>query len=132
MPGIDSIQKMLTDYVADLQAIDQQMEKEYLEKQGALEQMVNAGNTSQAILKIKDDELKAMYKRIMEFKQSADVDIQDKQVELLEPFQTKLSDAIKKIAKENHYNYVFDTSVVLFYAPNDDLTDKVKAELGIK
>ncbi|MCL1851298.1 MAG: OmpH family outer membrane protein [Bacteroidetes bacterium] len=132
MSGIDSIQKVLANYVADLQTIGEQMEKEFVEKQTALEQMVNAGNTSQAILKIKEDELKAMYKRIMDFKQSADADIQDKQVELLEPYQNKLSDAIKKVAKANNYNYVFDISVLLFYAPGDDLTNKVKAELDIK
>jgi len=132
MSGIDSIQNLLTEYVADLKTIDEQMEKEFVEKQTALEQLINTGNTSQAILKIKNDELQAMYKRIIEFKQSADADIQDKQAELLEPFQTKLSDAIKKIAKAENYNYVFDISSLLFYAPTDDLTDKVKAELKIK
>ena len=130
MPGIDSVQNLLTNYVADLQTIGEQMEKEFIEKQTALEQMINAGNTSQAILKIKNEELTAMYKRIMEFKQSADTDIQDKQVELLEPFQTKLTEAIKKVAKAEHYNYVFDISVLLFYAQGEDLTDKVKTELG--
>ena len=132
MPGIDSIQKVLTDYVADLQAIDEQMTKEFEEKQIALEKLVNAGNSSQAILKIKQDELEGMYKRIIEFKQSAEVDIQDKQADLLEPFQNRLSDAIKKIAKADNYSYVFDLSVLLYSAPGDDLTNKVKAELGIK
>jgi outer membrane protein len=131
MPGIDSIQTTITKYVADLQIIGEQMEKEFVEKQTALEKMVNAGNTSQSILKIKDEELKAMYKRIMEFKESANADIQGKQVELLEPFQTKLTDAIKKVAKSGNYNYVFDISVLLF-SGGDDLTNKVKAELGMK
>jgi outer membrane protein len=132
MQGIDSIQTVLTNYVADLQTIGEQMEKEFVEKQTAFEQLASAGNTTQTVLKIRQDEINAMYKRIMEFKQSADADIQDKQAELLEPYQTKLSEAIKKIAKANNYNYVFDISVLLFYAPSDDLTDKVKAELGIK
>ena len=73
-----------------------------------------------------------MYKRIQEFAQSMEIDIQEKQLELLEPFQTKLLEAIKKVAKDNHYNYVFDKTTLLFAAPNNDLTDNVKAELGIK
>jgi outer membrane protein len=132
MPGIDSIQGVLGGYVLDLQAIGEQMEKEFEEKYTALENLANAANTSQAVLKIKQDEVQAMYKRIEEFKRSAEADIQDKQMELLEPFQTRLADAIKKIAKAENYNYVFDISTLLFYAPADDLTDKVKAELGIK
>ena len=132
MAGIDSIQNVINEYVADLQSIGEQMEKEFDEKQTAFENLSNSPSASQAILKIKQDELLAMYKRIQEFKQSAQADIQDKQVELLEPFQTKLSDTISKIAKAHNYNYVFDISTLLFYAPADDLTEKVKAELGIK
>jgi len=132
MQGIDSVQIIATNYAADLQAIGEQMLKEFREKEVAFERLVNTPNTSSAILKIRQDELGAMHKRIMEFAQSMEVDIQDKQLELLEPFQTKLLDAIKKVAKANRYNYVFDTSTLMFYSPDDDLTDKVKAELGIK
>jgi len=73
-----------------------------------------------------------MYKRIQEFSDSMEADVREKQLELLEPFQTKLLDAIKKIAKTNHYSYVFDISTLIYYAQSDDLTEKVKAELGIK
>jgi outer membrane protein len=132
MPGIDSIQTVITHYSTDLQNIGEQMVKEFEEKQTAFENLKNSPNSSQAILKIKQEELVSMYKRIQDFEQSAKADVRDKQEELLEPFQTKLSDAVKKIAKANNYNYVFDISILLFYAPSDDLTDKVKAELGIK
>ena len=132
MPGIDSIQTLMANYVADLQSIGEQMEKEFEEKYTAFEKLANDANTSQAILKIKQDEITAMYKRIEEFKRSANADIQDKQAELLEPFQNKLLETIKKIAKTERYNYVFDISVLLFHASADDLTSKVKAELEIK
>jgi len=132
MPGIDSIQNLILNYQAELQAIGEEMSKEFKEKQAALEKLSNAANTSQAVLKIRQDELVAMYKRIQEFAESVESDVQEKQLELLEPFQTKLLDAIKKVAKANNYSYVFDISTLIFYAPSDDLTSKVKAELGIK
>jgi len=132
MQGIDSIQTVITNYAADLQTIGEQMYKELEDKQIALEKMASEGNTSQAVLKIRQDELMALYRRIEEFKQSAQYDIQERQTELLEPFTTKLIEAIKKIAKAENYNYVFDISTLLFYAASDDLTNKVKAELGIK
>jgi len=131
MPGIDSAQTIMTNYKDDLQSIGEQMASEFQEKQAAFEKLANSSTTSPAILKIRQDELVAMYKRIQEFSQSMEADMADKQLELLEPFQTKLLNTINKIAKTNNYNYVFDVSTLLFYAPSDDLTNKVKAELGI-
>ena len=132
MHGIDSAQTVMVNFRNDMQAAAEQMTKEFQEKQADLEKLSSSSNTSQAILKIKQDELMAMYKRIQEFSQATETEIADKQLELLEPFQTKLLAAIKKIAKADSYNYIFDISTLLFYATSDDLTDKVKAELGIK
>ena len=132
MHGIDSAQTVMANFRADLQTAAEQMNKEFQDKQAEFEKLASGSNTSQAILKIKQDDLLAMYKRIQEFSQASESDIADKQLELLEPFQTKLLTAIKKIAKADNYNYIFDVSTLLFYAPGDDLTDKVKTALGIK
>jgi outer membrane protein len=132
MPGIDSAQTIVSSYYADLQVIGEQMAKELKEKETAYEGLMNNPTTSQAVLKIKQDELAAMYKRFQEFSQSAENDLRDKQLEVLEPFQTKLLEAIKTVAKANSYSYIFDVSTLLFSASSDDLTNKVKAELGVK
>jgi len=132
MKGIDSIQTILANFKDELQSIGEEMSKEFKEKQAALEKLANTPNASQAVLKIRQEELVAMYKRIQDFADSMDADIRDKQLELLEPFQTALLNAIKKIAKAHNYGYVLDISTLAFYSASDDLTDKVKAELGIK
>jgi Skp family chaperone for outer membrane proteins len=132
MPGIDSAQTIVADFLADLQTIGEQMAKELKEKETAFDKLANNPNTSQAILKVRQDEIAAMYKRFQEFSQSAEGDLRDKQLEVLEPFQTKLLEAIKKTAKANNYSYIFDISTLLFSSASDDLTEKVKAELGIK
>jgi len=132
MHGIDSVQTVITKYYGDLQDVAGQMVKEVKEKEAAFEKLATASNTSQAVLKIKQEELVALYRRFQEFQQSAERDFSDKKLELLEPFQQKLLDAIKKVAKANNYNYIFDITTVLFFNPNDDLTEKVKAELKIK
>ena len=132
MPGIDSIQAVIVDYNADLRAMGEQMVKEFQEKQAALEKLASNPNTSPAILKIRQEELESMLKRIREFAQSMEMDVQEKQLELLEPFQNKLIAAIKKVAKAHNYAYIFDISTLAFYAQGDDLTAKVKAELGMK
>jgi len=132
MKGIDSIQNLIVNFRADQQAIGEEMGKEFKEKQAALEKLANNPNTSQSVLKIRQEELVAMYKRIQDFADSMDAEIRDKQLELLEPFQTALLNAIKKVAKANNYTYVFDITTLMFYASSDDLTNKVKEELGIK
>jgi len=132
MHGIDSIQTVITKYYEDLQDVADQMIKELKEKEAAFEKLATGSNTSQAVLKIRQDELLSLYRRFQEFQQSAERDFNDKKLELLEPFQNKLLDTIKKVAKANNYNYVFDITTVLFFNPNDDLTEKVKAELRIK
>ena len=132
MKGIDSAQTIMANFRDDLQKTAEQMGKEFQDKQAEFEKLSSGSNTSQAVLKIRQDELLAMSKRMQEFYQSTEAEIADKQLELLEPFQTKLLAAIKKVAKADNYNYVFDISTLLFYAQSDDLTDKVKAELGIK
>ena len=132
MPGIDSAQTIVSSYYADLQVIGEQMAKELKEKETAYENLMNNPNTSQAILKIRQDELAAMYKRFQEFSQSAENELKDKQLEVLEPFQNRLLDALKVVAKAHNYSYIFDISTLLFFSSSDDLTDKVKAEIGIK
>jgi outer membrane protein len=132
MHGIDSIQTVVTEYATELQAIGEQMAKEFQEKQNAYEKLTNSPNTAPAILKIRYEELQAMYRRIQEFEQSMQMDLRDKQEEVLVPFQKKLLEAIKKVAKASSYTYVFDISTLMFHSPNDDLTNLVKAELGIK
>jgi Skp family chaperone for outer membrane proteins len=132
MPGIDSAQTIVSNYYADLQTIGEQMAKELKEKETAYENLMNNPNTSQAVLKIKQDELTAMYRRFQEFSQSAEGDLRDKQIEVLEPFQNQLLDDIKLVAKAGNYSYIFDISTLLFSSSSDDLTNKVKAELGIK
>jgi len=132
MPGFDSIQKVLVKFHEEQQIIYEEMTKEFNDKYAAFEKLSNTPNTSPSVLKIRKDELGAMYKKIKEFEDSIDAEFQDKQDELQEPFQMKLIDAIKKVAKANHYSYIFDISTLMYYTQSDDLTEKVKAELGIK
>ena len=76
--------------------------------------------------------MESLYERIQTFTSSAESDLQLKQIEMLKPFQEKLIEAIKIVAKENGYTYIFDKNTVLYYSDSEDITNKVKAKLGIK
>ena len=131
MPGIDTAQQALIEYQQELEAVGKQMADEFKTKQAEYANLANT-TTSSAILKVKEDELTKLYARLQDFVSSSEADMQRKQLELLQPFQDRLLAAIKKVAEANKYTYVFDVSTQLFNSESDDLTDKVKAKLGLK
>lgn len=132
MPGIDTVQKVVADMQAELQATGEEMAKEFQKKNEEYQQMVSKGTSSPAVLKIKEDELTNMYQRIQDFSQSAEQDLQAKQMELLKPFQEKILEAIKEVGKEFNFTYIFDTSMLTYYEQGEDISAKVKQKLGIK
>ena len=131
MPGIDTAQQALIQYQQELEAVGKQMADEFKTKQAEYANLANS-TTSSAILKVKEDELMKLYKRLQDFVSTSEVDLQKKQIELLQPFQEKLLAAIKKVAETNKYTYIFDVTRCAFHNDADDLTAAVRAELGIK
>ncbi len=86
---------------------------------------------------IKDAKLKEisdLEQRIQDFQESAQSSIQKKKEEIYSPIIKKAEDAIKGVAKEKSFSYVFDTSVgaLLFAQDSDDIMSLVKAKLGLK
>lgn len=131
MPGIDTAQQALMAYQQELEAVGQQMADEFKAKQAEYVDLANK-TTSTAILKVKEDELMKLYERLQDFVSSSEMDLQNKQIELLKPFQERLLAAIKTVAEKEKYTYVFDITMCAFYNDADDLTSAVRAELGIK
>ena len=129
MNGVDTAEKALQDYQAELQAIGEGMYKEFQEKTNAYQRLQGA---SAAVMKVKEDELRSMYERLQQYSQSMQADLQNKQLELLKPFQDKLIETIKEVAKSENFTYIFDTSTLTYYETGEDIAGKVKAKLGIK
>lgn len=130
MPGMDTVQQKLYALQDELQSVGEEMQKEFQTKYQDLQ--TSAATMSPAVLRVKEDELKAMYVRIQEFAQNMETELKTKQVELLQPFQEKLLAAIAEVAKAGGYTYIFDTSTLTYYETGDDIAAKVKAKLGIK
>ena len=102
MPEKDSIQQTLIQYG---KALEDQLQAMYLEYQTKLnDYQVNAASMSDIIRQTK--ELADMENRIQEFQQQADTDLQNKQMELLDPVLKKVRQAIQDVARENGYSAV--------------------------
>jgi outer membrane protein len=130
MPGIDSIQIKIEQFQKDLATLYENMVNEYQTKREKFDK--EAGTMSSAVRKLKEDELRGIENRIMEFQNSAPQDIEEEQDKLAAPFQEKVHNAINDVAKENKYSYIFDTRILLYFDGGEDVTPLVKKKLGIK
>jgi len=75
-----------------------------------------------------------MQQRIQDFEATAQQDFQRMQGEIMRPLIEKADAAIKKVAKQQGFIYVFDVSVgsVVYYSDASiDILPLVKKELGI-
>ena len=130
MPETDSAQVAVKQLKADLEAEAAVMQQEFQTKYEDFAQ--KQATYSPAVAKVKQNELEDMYERMQAFAEGAQSQIQAKQVELLEPVQNKVLGAIKEVAKAESYTYIFDVSTIAYSWESTDLTEKVKAKLGIK
>lgn len=89
---------------------------------------------SEPVLQTKEKEIRDLGERIQDFQESAQQSVQKKKEEVYSPIIKKAEDAIKGVAKEKSYTYIFDSSVgVLLYTnDSDDIMSMVKAKLNLK
>lgn len=132
IPGRDTLEAQLKDYRQGLEDQVQSMVVEYRNKLQNYQE--NAESMSDLIRQSKETELREMEKRIQNFRQTADMDLQNKQSELFNPLLEKAQKAIEAVAEDNGYTYVFDVSMgtLLYYENGDNLQSLVEKELGIQ
>ena len=79
-------------------------------------------------------EIDDIQQRIQLFQQTANQDLQKKEVELTQPIVQNTLDAIKKVGKEKGYNYVLDSSMgsgVLLADDSANIMNDVKKALNV-
>lgn len=117
------------------ESLDSQLKGMTAEYQNKLQSYQSkADSMPDAIRGVKEKELSDLGQRIQDFQQNAQEAIQKKKEETYGPILKKAEDAIKDIAKEKSYSYIFDTSLgtVIYAQPSDDIMPLVKAKLGLK
>ncbi|MFN8145182.1 MAG: OmpH family outer membrane protein [Bacteroidia bacterium] len=117
------------------ESLDSQLKGMTMEYQTKLQSYQSkADSMPEAIRTTKEKELTDLGNRIQDFQQTAQESIQKKKEELYGPILKKAEDAIKDIAKEKAYSYIFDTSLgsVIFAQESDNIMPLVKSRLGIK
>ena len=86
---------------------------------------------SPSMREIKRKELIDLYQRVQGYQQESQESYQQKANEKIAPIREKALNAIKAVAKENGYTYIFNEDNLLVMPPGDDILNLVKAKLGI-
>jgi outer membrane protein len=95
----------------------------------------NGSNSfSDVVRKTKEEELKNLNNRIQLFQVKATQQINDKNAELIQPIVAKADKAIKDVAKEQGFTFVFDVGALYYYDEKKSINmfPLIKTKLGQK
>lgn len=87
---------------------------------------------SSSMKEIKRGELIKLYQRVQGFPQESQEEYQAKANDKIAPIREKALIAIRAVAKENGYTYIFNEDNLLVMPQGDNILPLVKAKLGIK
>lgn len=133
MPELGDIEKTVADLNEQYQKELGKMYEEYYAK--AKEYQDNLETTPESIKTRRQSEIVDIEKRIGNFQQTANEDLQKKQMEMVNALRDKILKATAEVGVENNYTYIFDVSSqsVAYHSPKAvDVTQLVKKKLGIK
>lgn len=117
-------QKEYTDYLT-------QMQDEYKQKLSHLQNKKDS--LPKIIFNEKVDELKALEKKMNDFKTKAQQDLLKQKDDLLTPSKNKLNQAIEAVRKEHNYDFIIDNSTQIIISTNGkfDIEADVRKKLNL-
>ena len=135
MPESKQVESDLKTYRGQLETQLSTKMKEYEEKYKAYE----AGGAMMAasVRSMKEQELQSLQTQIQEFQKNAEMDLQKKQNDLLEPVLNKIKKAIDDVVDENSYTWIFNSdegmggSNIIKMPKDDNITNLVLKKLGV-
>lgn len=134
MPEYDSATVKLEKFRKELVNALELMSVELNTKNDAYQK--ESKNLSDIVKQTKEQELIDMQKRIQDFQNNAQTQLQAKQTEVFQPIYAKVDKAIKDVGKENGFLYVFDVAKgsLLYFDETKSINvlSLVKTKLGLK
>jgi outer membrane protein len=134
MPEYDSATVNLEKFRKELVNALELMSVEFNNKNDAYQK--DSKNYSDIVKQTKEQELIDMQKRIQDFQNNAQGQLQNKQNEVFQPIYAKVDKAIKDVGKENGFLYVFDVAkgALLYFDESKSINvlSLVKTKLGLK
>ncbi len=132
MPEMNSAKLSLDQFTKTYQAQLNKMQEDYKVKSEDFQKEENTLQPAMKSLKVK--ELQDLEASFLKFKEDAQLEINNKEKDLLAPIIKKAKDAVEVVVKEKKYNYVIDSGAgqYVYLDPNENIMLLVKSKLGIK
>lgn len=131
-PAADSISKVLETETKEMESLYNEMIVEHESKRILFEK--EKSGYSEFVYNSKENELIEMAQKIQEFSKNAQMQLQNRNMELLQPIYQQINTAIKRIADKELFTYVLDLSngaVAYVSTDSQDLNPSVMERLGI-
>lgn len=132
LPVTDSIQNVLKKEADDMEKMFNEMLQEH---ETNVKKFDSEKNTySDFVRSSKESDLMEMATKIQNYQQTANQQLQKRNMELIQPVYGKINGAIEKVALRNNFTYVLDLSngSVAYHSPSsENLNPQVLKELGI-
>ena len=131
MPERKKAETDVQEFAKSLESQLGSMTAEY--QQSVQEYQANGATYTDLVKQDKEAEINGLQQRIQAFQQNAQQSLQAKEQELLEPILSKARKAIKDVATEGGYTYIFDKSIgsILYAKESENIIDLVKKKLKL-
>lgn len=130
MPETKKIQEDLEKYYAQLDNEFKILVEEYQAKVKKYED--EAPKLTESMKEVKIKEIRSMEQSIQEFREGTQAKLMKKEDELSKPVMDKIKKAIEDVGKEGNYDYIFNAASLEYAKDGENITNQVKAKLGIK
>ncbi len=127
MPAMLEAQKQLEKLSGTYDTEYKSMVEEYQNKLKKYEQ--EATTVTDAVNETRSKEVQDMQKRIVDYRDNAQKELQQKESEIVKPIMEKVKASIAKVGKAKGYQYVLNSEGLLL-ADGPNLTADVKKDLG--
>lgn len=117
------LEKLSTTYDADYKKMIDEYQAKMKKYEAETTTVTDAVNTERA------KEAQDMQKRITDFRDNAQKELQQKRDDIMKPLMEKVRNSIQKVGKAKGYQYVLDGSTLLL-ADGPNITADIKKDLG--
>lgn len=128
LPEYKAQQSKFQDYEKQLTAQLEAKQKDFETKLTAYQQ--GAAGWNDVVRQDKEAELQRLDQNLREFQQRAQIDLRNKEVELLEPLYVKIQNAVEDLAESSGYDFIARGEVFMFAKSAHNLTSQVITKLG--
>ncbi len=127
MPAVQEAQKQLEQLSGTYDTAYKTMVEEYQNKLKKYEQ--EATTVTDQMNEERAKEVQDMEKRIVDYRGTAQKELQKKEADLMKPIEERVRTSIQKVGKAKGYQYILNSAGLLL-ADGPNLTEDIKKDLG--